>query len=317
MGWFLTGRKVRGGRRVVSSSRQRHKQDAWDPVRTWRGLKILILTVTAAVVAVGWPYTERRLSRYAAAHAASAVDPGQVELVDAPRWMNHTLQQELCRRVAGRVGGDPLNHDGVEQAARDLSSSPWVQRVNRVQRCSQGRVRVHVQFHQPVAVALGRDGYHLVSDRGVRLPGLYLRHQLERLGLPLIVGMTRAPRNEGQVWPGADLQAGISLVQLLADQPYLQEIQSIDVSGRDERGRIRLVLRTRSGMVRWGLPPGTEEAIEPDPYTKRRRLEQVYRQRGSIDAGGKVVDVYGPAVFVHQQVTWDDHGAAVGYTSSW
>ena len=53
-------------------------------------------------------------------------------------------------------------------------------------------------------------------------------------------------------------------------------------------------------MIRWGLPPGDEQTIEPDASVKKQWLANVYKTyRGSVDAGGKVVDVYGAAVFVH------------------
>jgi len=44
-------------------------------------------------------------------------------------------------------------------------------------------------------------------------------------------------------------------------------------------------------------------------------LADVYRQRGAIDAGGKIVDVFGAAIFVHQPTT-SDQRLRTGYTLS-
>ncbi len=307
MNWFQGKNKRKRPSRSRSTSHQ-----PWDPQRTLVGLKVLALVAVVTAVVAGWGYAERRLGAYAAELSGPTV---YVDLTDAPSWMNPILLDELRRTVANQVGRDPLDNDGLQRAALALSANPWIERVGRVQRCHTGVVRVYAQYRQPVAVVQGRDGYHLVSDQGVRLPGLYLSHQLDQLALPLIVGTSQAPGREGEVWPGADLHAGLSLVALLQDQSYWYQVRQVDVGHRDARGRMRLVMRTGEGVVRWGFPPGDERAIEPPALTKKRWLGEVYRQRGSIDAGGKIVEVFGPAVFVHQR-SYDDETVRVGYTWS-
>ncbi len=287
----------------------------WDPQRTLAGLKVVTIIATVATVVLGWGYAERRLGSYAAQLNSSHMHAGSVDLADAPSWMNPILLDQLRRTVANQVGHDPLDNDSLQRAALVLAANPWIEWVSRVQRTHTGVVRVFAQYRQPVAVVQGRDGYHLVNDQGVRLPGLYLSHQLNQLALPLIVGTSQAPRREGEVWPGDDLQAGLSLVLLLQDQPYWGQVGQIDVSHRDARGRQRLTMHTGGGIVRWGFPPGQEHAIEPPALTKKRWLAEVYQQRGSIDAGGKIVEVFGPAVFVHQ-LPHDDETVRVGYTWS-
>jgi hypothetical protein len=322
MRWFLSQPKTR------SRSRSSNRYGAappreWDPRRTLRGLRYLGIAVAVGVSIFGWSSAESYLARYATARAEVPASGDRVILMDAPLWMNQVWQDDLRRLVAAQVDrsvrlsdhGSVLDNQDLQRAAFVLSQNPWVRQVHRIERYGGGRVRVWALYREPVAVVEGRDGYHLVDAQAVRLPGLYLRHQLAQLTLPLIVGVASAPSHEGAVWAGGDLIAGLSLVRCLGEQPYIDQIRNIDVSGRDSHGRVHLVLHTDAGVVRWGLSPVEEQSIEPSGATKAMWLAEVYRQRGRIDAGGKIVDLFGPAVFVHQP-TYDTPGAANSYTWS-
>lgn len=300
MGWFLSTHKSHKNKRTSRARTSPATPQQWDPQRTLQGLKFLSITAALIGIVVGWHYSEHFLTHYTAATHATTITAQHVELADAPPWMSPMLRGDLRHLIAGQIDHNTLDPHNLERAAFVLGDSPWVRRVGRIQRTGHDQVKVYAQYRQPVATVQGIDGYHLVDDQGVRLPGLYLKHQLPQLGLPLIEGVSLQPAHIGEVWPGNDLQAGLALVNILATQPYRDQIHGIDVSKRDTRGRILLVMHTQKGMVRWGLPPGQEESIEPAAAIKAKWLSDVDRQRGAIDAGGKIVDVYGPAIFVHQ-----------------
>ena len=318
MGWFLTKKKTHRPRRRRAAAASK----PWGPKRTLAGLKVLGALTALVLLAVVWHYGELSLKRYVAERHQQAAAPADVSLIDAPAWMSPMLREDLQRLVAGQFETDPLDPTDLQCAVLALAGSPWVEQVNAVRRSTAGRVHVQARYRQPVAIVEARDGYHLVDERGVRLPGLYLKHQLDELALPLIVGAASAPREEGAVWPGDDVRAGLDLVGLLAGESYVNDVAAIDVGARDARGRIRLILRTeRGGKVVWGLPPGQDVPVEPDAATKLRRLRAVCHQKGGhIDAGGKIVEIYGAAVLIHQSVSRLPGGAARGaridYTSS-
>jgi len=314
MGWFLSKNKRRG---PASRSRQTVKPKPWDSRRTLKNLKRLGGVVGVLGLLAGWQGLERYLSSEVVTRQATWADAVQVTLVDAPAWMNQMVHQDLCHLVADQAGCNPLDQNSLQRAAAFLSKSAWVEQVDHVRRFNRGRIAVVAQYRQPVAVVERPDGDRLVGAGGVLLPGLYMRHQRPELGLPVIAGVATAPQQEGGVWPGSDLQAGLRLLSLLGDQPYLDQIRCVRVDQRDQRGRIHLVLRTDHGMVRWGLPPGMDQVVEPDPVTKKRWLADVYRQRGSIDAGGKMVDIHGAAVFVYPLTADDAQLSQTASTWSW
>ncbi len=328
MAWFWESKQSKKGKKTArgrGKGRSRNTRAPfgpdWDPQRTLAVVRWLTISGVVIVVAVGWGYAEQWLGDYAqrlhvsemramqqngTTSAIGSINStgenvgGGVVLVNQPGWMSPLLRQEIDGQVLRELGTDPLDGSDLMRVARVLSQNPWVAQVQRVQRKPHGQIDIEATFREPVAVVEGRDGYHLVDAGAVRLPGLYLKHQLDALGLPLLVGVGSAPRGEGEVWPGDDLRAGIDLVLLLDEAPYQGQIVSYDVSGRDARGRVRLSLLTTHGVVRWGLAPRLIQAVEPDAMVKKDRLASVYQQRGEIDAGGKVVELFGPRVFVHQ-----------------
>ncbi len=298
MGWFLSSKKKRGKTRSRTSLAE-HKP--WDPKRTLAGLKALGVFALAVGLVIGWRYSERYLLDYARQRQTAQVTPEMIELVDAPIWMSEPIREQVRRTVSAQINPDPMDGKSLRHTADVLGDDPWVRDVIQVARRSGGRVLVSATYRQPVAMIESPAGYHLVDALGVCLPGLYLSDQVEGMGLVVVTGVSSAPPAEpGEVWPGSDVQAGLSLVRLLADEPYMDKIRSFDVSDRDGRGRLRLVLHTADGTVRWGLPPGQEHAIEPDAQVKLGWLRQLAQRDAGISTGGQIIDIYGPTPGMRQ-----------------
>lgn len=293
MGWFLSKKKKKRAKPRRSASLMEPK--AWDPKRTLAGLKALGLFALAIALVIGWRYGERYLLDYARQQHVEPVGSEMIELVDAPAWMSEGIREQIRQTVAEPIDPDPLDGWSLRMAAEALRHDPWVRDVNQVTRRTGGRVLVSARYRQPAAVIQARDGYHLVDAQGICLPGVYERHEVQSLGLVLVMGVPDPPPAEaGAVWPGEEVQAGLSLIRLLAAEPYMDKIRSFDVSQRDERGRLRLVLHTESGTVRWGLPPGEEHAIEPDAAVKIGWLRQMAQRDSALSSGGQIIDIYGP-----------------------
>lgn len=314
MALFL--KKTKRRKRSSRSSRSLSGHRPWDPKRTLLGLRVL-LAVTAVVIAVlGWRWSEQSLRRYASAHRSVPVESESVDLSPRPSWMSDMLASDLRSLVAREVDADPMASVGLHRAARALENSPWVQQVLQIHRPAGDRVTVRAEYRRPVALIEVPDGYRLVDGQGVCLPGLYLEHQIDSLRLPVLIGVTgRAPR-AGEKWSGSAVGGGLALVRLIEAEPYIDQVRAIDLGRRDTRGRMRLALCTRGGgVVRWGLPPGQEQSIESNAATKKQRLLEIYRRRGSIDGGGKVVDIFGADVFIHHMdLTRSDEPRSIGYT---
>ena len=311
MGWFL--RKKRRKKRK-SSKGSRGRTRPWDPGQTLGMVRLMMIVGVSGLLFSGWQWSAQSLRAYVGVYCASVVTVDHVDLEPAPLWMSALLKDELCRLVVENSSADPLDSSSLRRAAQKLEASAWVSKVHQLRRQPGGRVLVNASYRQPVALVHHRDGYRPVDVHGVRLPGLYMSHQVKLVGLPVIEGIAARPSQPGLVWPGQDIGAALKLVMLLSGESYEDQIQAYDAGHRDSRGRLRLILHTRDGgKVHWGLPPGEPSAIEPSEATKMRRLTSVNQRRGSIDAGGKIVDLSGAAVFVHQP-TKGDLAREIDYT---
>ena len=315
MGVFLkrSGRKPKRGRQAKRSAATPRP---WDGRRMLWCVRVLVVLAVGAGTVFGWQQGERALRRYVGAHRSAAVSPGSVMLASAPTWMSPQLQSDLRDIVANEFGADPLGGAQLRRAVRALAQNPWVGHVDQIRRAPDGQVMVQAEYRRPVALVEVPDGYHLVDASGVCLPGLYLEHQLEQLQLPVLVGVGAPTPGPGLQWPAPELRSGLALVRLLETEPYIDQVRSIELDRRDLRGRVRLALRTHTGgLVRWGLPPGREQSVEPDAATKKRRLAELYRSRSYIDDGGKTVDIFGAGVFIHQIApAAGERNSQIGYT---
>ncbi len=316
MGWFLTRKKSR-----ATSSKSGWSTEKWDRQRTLQGLGWLASAAVLIGLVVGWKYGQRELINYAG-QRGQLISADKVELVDCPPWLHGDVQRDLKWLVAGHVTANPMDAAGLQQAAAALAGNPWIESVSRIERNNLG-LRVIASFREPAAIVMvprkrehnddfirKTDRFFVVDVKGVRLPSdsmgqrdePYKLEQLRSIGLPVVVGVSAPLPKAGQLWPGDDVQAGISLARLLRDEPYANQIVAYDVAGRDKRSRIWLSLRTKNnGVVWWGLPPGQEKTVEPAAKVKMQWLSQISAMREhrySIDLGGKVVALYGevPAV---------------------
>lgn len=312
MGWLLLGKP---GKKKPKVRKSATPVKTWDPQRTLAALNALGVIVLLCIVVVGWQGAERKLGEYVEARRRGDVRSERVALVNAPTWLGKSVLDQFRSTVSAELSASPLDNDGLQRAARLLGDNPWVSKIESVRRLPSGEIAVSARYREPVAMAETGKGWCLVDSDGVRLPGLYRRTEAVRIGLPMVTGVKSEPRDEGQVWPAEDLKAGLSVVSLLRTEPYASQIELFDVSERDARGRVRISLKTRRGEVRWGLPPGEERSVEPEASVKKQWIATVYKRRGAIDAGGRVVDVYGAEPFIHQTVETQEANASTTYNT--
>ncbi|MEM8737774.1 MAG: hypothetical protein AAGG38_04760 [Planctomycetota bacterium] len=286
------------GKKTKRKAGRGAKAKGWDPERTLLGLKLLGGLVLAVVVVVGWNTTENVLGRYATEARSSEVTTASVELVDAPAWMDTGLADRLRRKVAHSVNENPLDGRGLRDAAVMLDEDPWVARVAQVRRAPRGVVKVRANYRTPAAMVRDQKdpGLGYVVDReGVWLEGPVERAASRWSGLPWVTGVSAPPPagGYGKAWPGSDLLAALSLERLLHREEYADQITAYDVSHRDLRGRLWLVLYTDGPAIVWGLAPGQERAVEPEAPVKLAALRDwAMTHAGRINVRGAADTVW-------------------------
>lgn len=296
MGWMLKPKPATSNRSARGRAAARPPMA---PARRKRLIRTSLWALAVPAIVAGWWMSHRALDRYVG-DARAAVP--QVALAHTPPWMTAALENEIRQIVAATVAPDPLDTDSLHAASQMLAQNPWVAQVHRVRRGYGGVIEIEAAFRQPAGVVEYAGRYELIDAHGYRLPATYHGSQMEQLELPVIIGVVAAPPKPGQVWNGADLQAGLGLAMLIEQQPYARQVQAFDVSnhnGRLDAVRPHLRMVTDRAAVQWGRAPGDEQFYEPNTQVKIEHINSVYRKYGSIDAGGQFVDVFGDTVLIH------------------
>ncbi len=245
-------------------------------------LRVVLALVVMSCVGVGLAKLDHRV------HADEFFE-GSPELVlaDVPDELEPIIREHLapaldvawteptlCRRIADR-----------------LAESGWVAGVKRVRRLPDGTVTVGCAYRQPFALVQLADGFVLVDETGVRLPGRYPYSP----SLPLIQGAAAAPPEPGQVWKAGDVVAGVSVLRMLAREAFADQVTAVLVANYDGRhdphsAHLELATDRAGGRIVWGSAPG-EEIEENTAAQKLAILRRNHELHGRIDAGFPVIDV--------------------------
>lgn len=288
MGWFLTN----GKKKKKTTKRSKSAGPGWDPHRTLLGIKFAGAIGAVIAVALAWHVAQDRLLAYANTRHAVPVHADDIRFSEEPTWMTPAELHQLRINIAAKVSAGPMEREGLARVAQELREHPrLVRELRQVRRTPQGTIELDVSFRQPAAILCMRnpatgepstDGYHVIDAEGYALFGPVYLHDVYHLGLPRIeyVSSDYRPRdNKGEFqWQGNEVAAGLAMIKALQGDPAMDLIETIRIDGRDERGRIRLVLivpvRPTAASeaipcaIVWGMTPGQERSIEADPDQK-------------------------------------------------
>lgn len=295
--WKELGKRInRMANRAKATWSAKSPKEPWDWSRTLLGLEILGLLALAAVLTFGWAPAERGLRQYVAQRRSRPMTYQQVVLVNPPAWLPTGFKLRLQKLISDQLTSDPMDEASLQRAQRALMACGWIEKVHRLE-YRGSRLIAQLEYRTPVAAVECVDGYALIDVKSQKLPGVYRIDQLAALNLPKIQGVTAArPLKDAMVWPGQEIPAALGLLGILADQSYFNQIAAVEIARRANQ-QLTLNLITSSGMVRWGLPPDSLSPIEPTAAVKKEWLTRIYLDTGSIDGGGRVVEVFGAAPY--------------------
>jgi hypothetical protein len=287
---------VSRAKRRRTSTRQRSSQPRRGWLPSWR-----LWIVAGWLGALGAAaYGLNRLEPYVRGINTA---PMTIEWVGVPEWLAdenwiHILPQ-LDQRINLDPKSDPYDERVCPYVAERLSGSAWVERVRRVSKQIDGRVKIYADFRKPFTMIEDAGTAYLVDDLGVRLPGEWNAARLNRVGWLVIQGVGLPVPKVGERWGGADLAAGLKLARFLyqaekdGQMPFRGSIRAIDVrnfAGRinPRAGRLQLVTINPGSYIHWGLPPGEEYGIESSAELKLAMLCRLYAAEGRLPTRGPI-----------------------------
>ncbi len=265
---------------------------------------LLLASTIAAAATLGFG----RLRTYVEKDLVFPNVPPTVVLKNRPAWMTDFLAEQIIKAVRPVGAHSAFDHQMLVDTTALLQSNPWVRKVNQVRRvyghAPGDTLEIDCDFRAPVALVKWRDYYCLVDGDAYKLPEQYAVNQLDRIMIGLdgkmsirvIEGVGHAPVATGVAWPGDDLSGGIAMVKLLYDQPYAEQIWSINVANykgrRDPRAAQITLLTRQNTQILWGRAPGdVDYFIEVPVARKLQWMKSAFEKYGRVDAGEAWIDV--------------------------
>jgi len=220
---------------------------------------------------------------------------------DAKSWVPFPVRDELLAIATRELEkhSDPYSPAGLHAVSDTLMRTGWFEEVANVRRTSDG-IQISAHWRTPAAVVRRNGVDYLISQGGYLLPVSYQRGQAPVIAIvgasqePPMVGGQLAP---GVIWPGDDIRAAISTLASINSRNWRNQVTAIDISDYATKKKIALVSKWNGRAVIGGAPGD----IVPGEVTldmKLRRLDELVRQFGQIDAKHRLVEVAGPVMLV-------------------
>jgi hypothetical protein len=227
-----------------------------------------------------------------------------IEWVGAPEWLHDENWRHVLPALEARIDlhpkSDPYDDRVCPYVAERLAGSAWIERVRRVSKQIDGRVKVYADFRKPFAMVERNGVAYLVDGTGVRLPEQWASKDINRSGWWVIQGAGGSLPKPGERWRGGGVAAGLKLARFLyqaeisVQLPYREALTAIDVSNFDGRrnswsGRLQLITTNPESYIHWGYAPGEEYDTESAAERKLQLLRTAH-QLGRLP-GTKPIDV--------------------------
>jgi len=225
---------------------------------------------------------------------------------DRNTWVPTPVRDELLARTTSELErlADPFSIAGLKSASASLLRTGWFEGAPSLKRVGDS-VKVTARWRTPAAVVRREGVDYLISQGGHLLPVAYQRGQAPVIA---IVGAAHEPPTvngqsaPGEVWQGEDIIAALDTLAVIAQRPWRDQVSAIDVTEYAARKRIALVSKWNGRAILGGAPRDTipgEVALD----MKLRRLDELVRQFGQIDAKHRLVEVAGPVMLVDDVTT--------------
>ncbi|MEW6358228.1 MAG: cell division protein FtsQ/DivIB [Planctomycetota bacterium] len=232
----------------------------------------------------------------------SNLDEFKVDLgsprAELPTWARPAITLDL-KRTAGLSGAHSIFEPGlVQRIASAYSASPWVLKVNYVNRVFPNTIEIGLTLREPAALVYVGDASYLIDREGVLLSGRFHRWPSDSNRLTTIVPTGRvAPCSPGRTWGDESVQAGVGLLRLLKEYAVVEtlKVATIDVSnfrGVHDRKKSEITIWTETGAhIKWGRFAADKRPGEVDDLVKLQNLMTVVKRVGPELTNIEYVDV--------------------------
>ncbi|MFM9960939.1 MAG: cell division protein FtsQ/DivIB [Planctomycetaceae bacterium] len=214
----------------------------------------------------------------------------QIEISSPPHWVPHDLAEQVAQRSGLPDEISLLDKETSRRVAEAFERHPWVKGRVRVSVSVPARMRVELEYREPVAMVrvASVNGLFPIDSEATLLPSADFP-PAEIAKYPLIDNVATAPSGaEGTVWQDDAVIAAARLAVLLKPNWQSFGLQSIRVPVNSVNPRawddLSLQLATRGGSrVIWGRAPGAKHPGELPADKKIERIKFYLKNHGPFD----------------------------------
>lgn len=255
---------------------------------------------------IGWERIAARVGAVASAHKAAGralLFAGGFALVvllihrevysfiaRRPQYSVPEIRSAVAPRWAEKYGVEMVRVDGPGSSLFDpglvgrvglaFESCPWIRRVVAVERVFPDQLRVRFEYRHAHVAVRRPNGYVLVDEEGIRLPGVFVEPPAcERASV--ITGVASLPSEPGKKWDDPALSEAMAMAEYVHSNDLLRrlgvrEIDAANFGGRADPRRSELTLVTRAGCeLAWGRTPATARFGDASSEEKLENLREV------------------------------------------
>lgn len=261
----------------------------------------VVLVALVGLVWWGIPKLRHRLREQSMSTPSTAV----VSYTALPAWFDDKRQSQVSARVLSAVGDlSSIDQTRLSRARDAMMSTGWFDVISQIRLADGGGFLVDATFLRPFAIVRHGEFDFLVTPEGRLMPMDWpAGHRPAAPHYVALLGASQpAPAAQGDIWPGADVAAGLELVRAISGEKWFSLVAGIELSHFTSEKSLILITRD-GGRLIWGRAPDDRSVAEVPTETKLSTLTYLFHTSGRIDSGGgRILDLRGDLVTVRAEV---------------
>jgi hypothetical protein len=213
------------------------------------------------------------------------VGPQDVEITPPPEWIRSDIRADVFRSASLDGHLSIMDDSLLERIRGAFSLHPWIAKVRRVSKHHPAKVRVELEYRQPVLMVETPGELLPVDAQGIVLPrGDF--SPVEKSRFPKLAGVNTGPLGAaGERWGDARVVGAAEIAAAIG--PSWQELKLAEIVPAFASSAPEdcvYMLRTRSGTrIVWGRAPGSKMPGEMPAADKLSRLKQYATAHGTLE----------------------------------
>jgi hypothetical protein len=262
-----------------------------------RGRPLVAGLIVAGVFLGTWYYVWREVRAHVFASSDYVFTVESLEISPPPPWIHTDIRAEVFGAASFSRPLSILDDDLTQRLGAAFALHPWVSKVRQVTKHHPARVKVDLEYRQPVLMVDTSSGLLPVEAQGMLLPAGDFS-PVEQARYPRLIGVETQPMGTlGERWGDPRVFGAAQIAAAIGPQWLEWRLDRIMPSLKPASNASEdylYILLTRSGtQVFWGRSPHSNVSGELPTSEKLARLSHYFATHGTLDGrdGSQQLDI--------------------------